>query len=337
MNKKILTLLLALVMALSLVACSSQPTVSDGTTDDDSQLQQEVVEKDDTANTDTNNTTDTDHPTPPSDREDDVTADTGNNGDAAEPATSESDNISSDKDTATEDGKSSAGTTDQEHKHSYTTKVVVATCTTAGYTLHSCSCGDSYKDSTTKKLTHSYCEKVVAPTATAQGYTLHTCILCDDTYKDNYKPATGSNNNTPSVGGSTSSGNTGSTTPTTPTTPSTPAHKHNYTSTVVPGNCTTKGYTSYVCSCGDSYEDNYTGGNGHSWEAVYEEVPVYETVCITRCGHCHADITGFASSHAQEEALAGNGSRTYQSYEQVQVGTATEVVGYACSVCGTAK
>ena len=38
------------------------------------------------------------------------------------------------------------------HSHTYTTKKVAATVTTQGYTLHTCSCGDSYKDTYTAKL-----------------------------------------------------------------------------------------------------------------------------------------------------------------------------------------
>lgn len=326
MSKKILALLLALVMSLSLVACADQPTVSDDTADDDSQLQQEVVEKDDTANADTDNNADTDHPIPPSDSKDDVAADAGNNGDETEPAAGESDNISSDKGIATEDDKPSVGTTEQEHKHNYTSKVTAASCTAGGYTTYTCSCGDSYKSNYTNKLGHNYSDKVVAPTTTAQGYTLHKCGRCGDSYKDSYTAATGSN----------SGSNTGNASGT--TTPSTPTHQHNYVSSVVAGTCTTKGYTTFTCSCGDSYKANYTGGNGHSWAPVYEEVAIYETVCITRCGHCHANLNDVGGeAHIKEEALAGNGARSYESYEQVQVGTETEIVGYACSACGTDK
>ena len=33
-------------------------------------------------------------------------------------------------------------------------------------------------------------------------------------------------------------------------------HTHQYVETVIPATCTTKGYTEYKCSCGDSYKDN---------------------------------------------------------------------------------
>ncbi len=110
------------------------------------------------------------------------------------------------------------------HQHSYQAQTVAATCTERGYTLHTCSCGNSYKDSYTSatghsydggrvtqaascsaegvktytctkcgstktegiaKTAHSYVETVVAPTYSAGGYTQHTCSVCGHSYTDN--------------------------------------------------------------------------------------------------------------------------------------------------------
>ncbi len=46
-----------------------------------------------------------------------------------------------------------------EHTHKYTDTVVKPTCTTPGYTTHTCTCGHSYKDSETKATGHSYKDK----------------------------------------------------------------------------------------------------------------------------------------------------------------------------------
>lgn len=75
-----------------------------------------------------------------------------------------------------------------DHTHNYTQKVVVATCTTDGYTLNSCACGDSYRDDVVNATGHRYTDKVVAPTCTSGGYTLHTCA-CGATYKDAATPS----------------------------------------------------------------------------------------------------------------------------------------------------
>lgn len=76
------------------------------------------------------------------------------------------------------------------HTHSYTEKTVPATCTAGGYTLHTCSCGVSYKDNEMAATGHKYTDNVTASTCTAEGYTLHKCA-CGDSYTDSVTPATG--------------------------------------------------------------------------------------------------------------------------------------------------
>ena len=43
-------------------------------------------------------------------------------------------------------------------------------------------------------------------------------------------------------------------------------HVHKYSEKVTTPTCTEKGYTTYTCTCGDSYKDNYTNATGHSTE-----------------------------------------------------------------------
>lgn len=74
------------------------------------------------------------------------------------------------------------------HTHSYTASVTAPTCSSNGFTTHTCSCGDSYKDSYTNALGHSYADTVVPATETEQGYTKHTCSACGDSYVDTYTP-----------------------------------------------------------------------------------------------------------------------------------------------------
>ncbi|MBR3956079.1 MAG: InlB B-repeat-containing protein [Clostridia bacterium] len=40
---------------------------------------------------------------------------------------------------------------------------------------------------------------------------------------------------------------------------------HSYTSKVTAPTCTEQGYTTYTCSCGDTYEDNYVAATGHTY------------------------------------------------------------------------
>lgn len=47
---------------------------------------------------------------------------------------------------------------------------------------------------------------------------------------------------------------------------STDEHTHVYEEKIIEPTCTEQGYTSYVCSCGDSYNDKYTEALGHSFK-----------------------------------------------------------------------
>ncbi|MBO6262933.1 MAG: hypothetical protein J6N93_01500 [Clostridia bacterium] len=42
-------------------------------------------------------------------------------------------------------------------------------------------------------------------------------------------------------------------------------HVHEYAKEVVAPTCTERGYTVYICSCGDSYTSDYTEETGHNW------------------------------------------------------------------------
>ncbi len=47
------------------------------------------------------------------------------------------------------------------------------------------------------------------------------------------------------------------------------AHVHSYTATVTAPTCYEKGYTTYTCSCGDTYVSDYTNALGHSYDAWF--------------------------------------------------------------------
>lgn len=77
-----------------------------------------------------------------------------------------------------------------DHTHSYVKEVVNPTCTEKGYTVYTCTCGDSYRDEEIPAPGHKYEKKVVKPTCTVQGYTLYTCA-CGHSYMDNISLAKG--------------------------------------------------------------------------------------------------------------------------------------------------
>lgn len=77
--------------------------------------------------------------------------------------------------------------TEPPHEHNYAAgEVIASTCTTDGYTVFTCECGDSYNDDFTEKADHTYEETVIASTTEAEGYTLYICTACNYAYKDNY-------------------------------------------------------------------------------------------------------------------------------------------------------
>lgn len=78
--------------------------------------------------------------------------------------------------------------TETTHTHSYQVSTVPATCIEQGCTIHSCSCGDSYRDAYTDALGHSYSETVIPATEWEEGYTKHACSRCGYSYTDNYTP-----------------------------------------------------------------------------------------------------------------------------------------------------
>ena len=108
--------------------------------------------------------------------------------------------------------------------HSYKSTVTAPTCTTAGYSTHTCSCGHSYIDSEVAELGHKYNAVVTAPDCENDGYTTYTCSVCDDTYVDDEVDALG----------------------------------HSYNAVVTAPTFDAQGYTTHTCAnCDDSYVDSY--------------------------------------------------------------------------------
>ena len=45
----------------------------------------------------------------------------------------------------------------------------------------------------------------------------------------------------------------------------TPSHTHQYSKSVTKPGCTSEGFTTYICSCGDTYPGDFVPASGHSW------------------------------------------------------------------------
>lgn len=71
-------------------------------------------------------------------------------------------------------------------------------------------------------------------------------------------------------------------------------HQHSYTVVVTEPTCTEKGYTTYTCSCGDSYVDNETDALGHNFgEYVSNNDATYDSdgTKTAACSRCDATDT----------------------------------------------
>lgn len=84
-----------------------------------------------------------------------------------------------------------------------------------------------------------------------------------------------------------------------PVGPDVPEHEHRYASIVTDPTCTEGGYTTYICSCGDSYIDNRTPAKGHSSDGIVwrenEVKPSCETAGrydkVTYCPVCDEELS----------------------------------------------
>lgn len=75
---------------------------------------------------------------------------------------------------------SSSSSSKPSHSHSYSSKTVKATCTSGGYTVHTCSCGASYTDNYTDATGHRWSDwkTVKKATTSSEGRKQRTCSSC---------------------------------------------------------------------------------------------------------------------------------------------------------------
>ena len=177
----------------------------------------------------------------------------------------------------------------------YTETVVDPTCTSAGYTVHTCTnCGSSYLDSVVEGG-HKWGTTVIPPTHTEPGYTLYECSVCKESYKTDYTAPVGHAFDEGSVtkeatctaeGEMTYACSCGAT-----HTVPIPMTEHELTSVVTAPTCTELGYTTHSCKhCDYSYTDTPVGALGHAWDmGVVAAAPTLTATgkLIQTCTVCH--------------------------------------------------
>ena len=130
---------------------------------------------------------------------------------------------------------------------------------------------------------------------------------------------------------------------------------HDYSTTVTNPTCTTKGYTTYRCHCGNTYKDDYVNAIGHNYSTTVT-APTCTTEGYTtyrcHCGNTYEDdyvnpIEHNYSTTVTAPTCTAEGYTTYRchcgnTYEDDYVDAIDHVGGVAtcttfakCDVCGT--
>ena len=126
------------------------------------------------------------------------------------------------------------------------------------------------------------------------------------------------------------------------TTGSGTAHTHEYTSTVTAPTCTTAGFTTYTCDCGESYVDNLVDALGHNY---------VQSGNVYTCSRCGDSYTGHEHSYTEETTQPTCTTAGYTVYtcscgdsytvdipalghNYVLVNQTGNVATYECSRCG---
>ena len=177
----------------------------------------------------------------------------------------------------------------------YTETVVDPTCTSAGYTVHTCTnCGSSYLDSVVEGG-HKWGTTVIPPTHTEPGYTLYECSVCKESYKTDYTAPVGhafdegtvTKEATCTAEGEMTYACSCGATHTVPI----PMTEHELTSVVTAPTCTELGYTTHSCKhCEYSYTDTPVAALGHAWDmGVVAAAPTLTATgkLIQTCTVCH--------------------------------------------------
>lgn len=185
------------------------------------------------------------------------------------------------------------------HTHSYTKEITEPTCTEGGYTVYTCSCGDTYQADEVAALGHNFTDYESNKDATCitDGTRTAKCNRCEvtDTIIDQGS-ATG----------------------------------HAYEDVVTEPTCTVGGYTTYTCRvCGDVCRDGKTEPLGHSfvdYRSNNDATCFADGTKTAKCERC--DVT---------DTVPDEGSKLEHMYEAIPTEpTCTEggYTTYTCISCG---
>ncbi len=131
-------------------------------------------------------------------------------------------------------------------------------------------------------------------------------------------------------------------------------HKHNYSSTTTPPTCTTQGYTTYTCACGDSYISDYVGVSEHNYFSTVSRPATHltegiRTFTCTSCGDSYTENTAKTTTHSyfvsnlvsptcEKEGYTIYSCECGQSYKDDLIpANGHNYKGNTCQSCGESK
>lgn len=114
---------------------------------------------------------------------------------------------------------------------------------------------------------------------------------------------------------------------TTPPPETTTEHVHAYSEVVTPPTCTEGGYTTYTCSCGDTYVDNQTDPLGHDWGE-------WQTTVAATCTAVGTETRSCSRGDATETREIPLAAHKYTATVVTPGKTTQGYTKHVCSVCG---
>lgn len=216
-----------------------------------------------------------------------------------------------------------------------------SSCTNEGYS------GDVYCEDCKKIIEygevitvngHLYSETIISPTCTEDGYVLYCCASCGDSYVDDYVNATGhteevipaksaactetglTEGKKCSVCGEILVAQT-----------EIPATGHDYVAVVTAPTCTEKGFTTYTCSCGETYVDSYVDALGHKEEILPGKSATCTETGISEGKKC--SVCGEVFLAQKEIPAKGHTPGNWEVVKAAEIGKEGKEL-QKCTVCG---
>lgn len=192
--------------------------------------------------------------------------------------------------------KDSTVSTSPAHVHQWTDKVTKPTCTSVGYTTHTCECGKKEVDSYIAANGHSWnsWKTITEATETSTGKAERTCSVCAKT-ESRILPKVSA------------------------------AHKHSYTSTVTTApTCSNFGVNTFVCDCGDKYTEDIAKIDHKYTSEVFEATCILRGYTLYTCSACN---------NSYKDNYTSIGKHNYNENVTKPTCTNQGYTTYKCKVC----